>query len=90
LLKLGRIAQRLTYVSMAYSIYGTPRNSPERVSYGTVQSLEQAAVEMKRLRKAGVSEVYAIGSDHESANQPQPSRPASTPNRAIADLDATQ
>jgi len=46
---------------MAYSIYGTPHKPTERVFYGTVETLEHAASELRRLRKAGVAGVYAIG-----------------------------
>ena len=46
---------------MAYSIYGTPYKPPERVFYGTVETLDHVVVELKRLRKAGVADVYAIG-----------------------------
>ncbi len=60
---------------MAFSIYGVPHKSAERVAYGAVQTLEQAASEMKRLRQAGVLEVYAIGLDPEVAELPPTPRP---------------
>lgn len=46
---------------MAYSIYGTTYKPTERVFYGTVETLDHVVVELKRLRKAGVADVYAIG-----------------------------
>jgi hypothetical protein len=58
---------------MAYSIYGTPHKPTEKVFYGTVETLELAATELKRLRKAGVAEVFAIGIAPELVNLPSPS-----------------
>ncbi|QUS40931.1 hypothetical protein RPMA_20365 [Tardiphaga alba] len=55
---------------MAYSIYGTPHRPTEKVFYGTVATLELAASELKRLRKAGVAQVYAIGMAPELMTQP--------------------
>lgn len=55
---------------MAYSIYGTPHRPTEKVFYGTVETLELAATELKRLRRAGVAQVYAIGMAPELANPP--------------------
>lgn len=66
---------------VAYSIYGTPQSQPEKVFYGTVQTLEQAASELRKLRDAGVSDVYAIGFDPETANI---RKPTSAPNRLQA------
>jgi hypothetical protein len=61
-----------TFVAMAYSIYGTPYKPTEKVFYGTVETLDHAVVELKRLRKAGVADVYAIGISPELATPPQP------------------
>lgn len=55
---------------MAYSIYGTPYHPTEKVFYGTVETLDHAVVELKRLRKAGVADVYAIGTSPELAAMP--------------------
>ncbi len=57
---------------MAYSIYGTPYKPTEKVFYGTVDTLDHAVVELKRLRKAGIADVYAIGIAPELANLPLP------------------
>ena len=57
---------------MAYSIYGTPYKPTEKVFYGTVETLDHAVVELKRLRKAGIADVYAIGIAPELANLPSP------------------
>lgn len=57
---------------MAYSIYGTPYKPTEKVFYGTVETIDHAIVELKRLRKAGIAEVYAIGIAPELANLPLP------------------
>jgi hypothetical protein len=64
---------------LAYSIYGTPHWQPETVFYGTVNTLDETANELHRLRKAGVLDVYAIGFDPEAANfRKPPSAPRST------------
>ncbi|SEI24159.1 hypothetical protein SAMN05216367_5934 [Tardiphaga sp. OK245] len=57
---------------VAYSIYGTPHGQPEKVCYGTVQTLDQTASELRKLREAGVLDVYAIGFDPETANLRKP------------------
>ncbi len=57
---------------MAYSIYGTPYKPTEKVFYGTVETIDHAIVELKRLRKAGVADVYAIGISPELAKLPVP------------------
>jgi hypothetical protein len=57
---------------MAYSIYGKPYKPTEKVFYGTVETLDHAVVELKRLRKAGIADVYAIGIAPELANLPLP------------------
>lgn len=57
---------------MAYSIYGTPYKPTEKVFYGTVETIDHAIVELKRLRKAGIADVYAIGIAPELANLPLP------------------
>ena len=57
---------------MAYSIYGTPYKPTEKVFYGTVETIDHAIVELKRLRKAGIADVYAIGIAPELANTPLP------------------
>lgn len=56
--------------AMTYSIYGTPYKPTERVFYGTVETIDHAVVELKRLRRAGVAEVYAIGFAPELAQLP--------------------
>lgn len=61
---------------MAYSIYGTPYKPTEKVFYGTVETLDHAVVELKRLRKAGIADVYAIGIAPELANLPLSGTPA--------------
>lgn len=58
---------------MAYSIYGAPYQPTEKVFYGTVETIDLAIVELKRLRKAGIADVYAIGIAPELANLPMPS-----------------
>lgn len=55
---------------MAYSIYGAPVRPTERVCYGTVDTIDNAVVALKRLRKAGVADVYAIGFAPELAQLP--------------------
>ena len=57
---------------VAYSIYGTPHGQPEKICYGTVQTLDQTASELRKLREAGVLDVYAIGFDPETANLRKP------------------
>lgn len=57
---------------MAYSIYGTPYKPTEKVFYGTVETLDHAVIELKRLRKAGIADVYAIGMSPELANATAP------------------
>jgi hypothetical protein len=42
------------------------------VFYGTVETLDHAVIELKRLRKAGVADVYAIGISPELAAMPLP------------------
>lgn len=70
----ARLSQqsRGAFSVVAYSIYGTPQRQPEKVFYGTVQTLEQAASELRKLRDAGVMDVYAIGFDPETANMRKP------------------
>lgn len=61
---------------MAYSIYGTPYKPTEKVFYGTVETIDHAITELKRLRKAGIADVYAIGIAPELANLPLPAEAA--------------
>jgi hypothetical protein len=61
---------------MAYSIYGTPYKPTEKVFYGTVDTIDHAITELKRLRKAGIAHVYAIGVSPELANLPLPAAAA--------------
>jgi hypothetical protein len=53
---------------MAYSIYGKPYKPTERVFYGTVDTMRDATTELRRLRRAGIADVYAIGFDPDIAS----------------------
>ncbi len=46
---------------MIYNIYGTSHEPTRNVFYGTVDTIDQATVEMRKLRESGMSKVYAIG-----------------------------